>query len=88
MALSISHEVQRRSTSVIISTQELQEDERRRTALLNEDSRDIFDDSVGVAGEVDGGVDDEGGNVGSEEEAETEEEYMRAKPGRVFESQS
>ena len=67
-----SHEVQRRSTTVIISTQEFQEDERRRTALLNEDSRDIFEDSVGEV--EDGGVDDEGGNVGSEEEAETEEE--------------
>lgn len=45
LALSISHDTElRKRSSIIVSTQEYQEDERRRSVLLN-DSPDMFEDS-------------------------------------------
>ena len=46
LALSVSHEMERRRSGVIVSTQEYQEDERRREVLLNDSEEDIFEDSV------------------------------------------
>lgn len=38
IGLSVSHEIQRRESSIIVSTQEYQEDERRRREIFNHDN--------------------------------------------------
>ena len=36
IGLSVSHEITRRESNIILSTQEYQEDERRRTEIINQ----------------------------------------------------
>ena len=83
LAMSVSHEMERRrGNTVILSTQEYQEDERRRSSLLNDTGKDMFADSIEESSEEEEDVRVESRWVGNNQEKipETLNEHVGKRP--------